>query len=539
MEKNHHFKLFSIIFFTGAVVLSLELLASRILTPFFGVSLYIWTAILSVTLIFLAIGYQLGGWLTSKINFKYYEELFFFIPFVSSISIVISIITYPILLPNLIKLDLLLGCFIGSALLLAVPLVLMSSLNPILISIIKSKDDQSSDSRSGLVLFISTIGSVFGVIFTSLILIPNLTNFSSLILNAVFLILYSLIVYFIIGYSSFKKLKKLFLFLNLLVLIFLLSVLYFKESYLNFFTATKDNSNNTYTLIYERPTFYGNLKVVDFKPNNQNDDSFYVLFQNGAIVHEFDKNGNSLSVYTYVLDSLSQLSSKGNALVLGLGGGIIPKALSRRGYNIDIVEINTKIFDIAKSFFLYDKMNAKIFFEDARTHVKTCEKKYSLIVVDLFLSDGVPEHLVTKEFFNDLNNCLSNDGIIVSNSLMDFTNELALNSVLSTYSSVFDNLYYIEQPSTGLANLFVVASKKKKLDKELIEFQVTFDYLPKKIKPILADQLRKLKRFERKNLNNQNILSDEKNNYNTIFAKSVLAYRKLISRTTPSRILIN
>tara|TARA_B110000483_G_C18192456_1_gene541535 strand:+ start:2765 stop:2956 length:192 start_codon:yes stop_codon:yes gene_type:complete len=63
--------------------------------------------------------------------------------------------------------------------------------------------------------------------------------------------------------------------------------------------------------------------------------------------------------------------------------------------------------------------------------------------------------------------------------------------------------------------------------------------LPKKIKPILADQLRKLKRFERKNLNNQNILSDEKNNYNTIFAKSVLAYRKLISRTTPSRILIN
>ena len=67
-EKNHFNKYLLLIFFTGAVVLSLELLASRILTPFFGVSLYIWTSILSITLIFLAIGYQFGGWLTSKIK---------------------------------------------------------------------------------------------------------------------------------------------------------------------------------------------------------------------------------------------------------------------------------------------------------------------------------------------------------------------------------------------------------------------------------------------------------------------------------------
>jgi len=58
MTGKHNTKYFSIIFFTGAVVLSLELLASRIMTPFFGVSLYIWTSILSVTLIFLAVGYQ-------------------------------------------------------------------------------------------------------------------------------------------------------------------------------------------------------------------------------------------------------------------------------------------------------------------------------------------------------------------------------------------------------------------------------------------------------------------------------------------------
>jgi len=539
MEKNHPIKLLSIIFFTGAVVLSLELLASRILTPFFGVSLYIWTSILSVTLIFLAIGYQFGGWITSKMDSRYYEELFFFIPFVSSVFILISTLTYPILLPGLINLNLLVGCFIGSSLLLAIPLVLMSSLNPILISIIKNKDDQSSDSKSGFVLFISTIGSVFGVIFTALVLIPNLTNFSSFILNAMFLIIYNLIIYFFIGYNSFKKLKKLFLFLNLILFFFLLTIFFYKKDYLNYFTSTKDEKNNSYTIVYESPSFYGNLKVVDFRPNNLNDTSHYIFYQDGTMLNQVEKNGYSFSTYTYVLDALSQLSSRGDALVLGLGAGMNVKTLSSRGYNIDVVEINPKVLTIAKKFFKYEDVKAKFFFEDARTYIRKCKKKYDLIIVDLFLSDGIPEHLITKEFFKDLNNCLTNDGIIVSNSIMDFTNELALNTILSTYGSVFKNLYYFDQLNSKIANLYIVTSNNSELDKKLYGFKPTFDYLPLKIKPDLNNILRRLIKFDKKNINDKNILSDENNKYSYIFAKNLQNYRKLIGSRTPSRFLMN
>jgi len=52
---------FAIIFLSGGAILALELLASRIMTPYFGVSLYIWTGILSITLISLALGYWWGG----------------------------------------------------------------------------------------------------------------------------------------------------------------------------------------------------------------------------------------------------------------------------------------------------------------------------------------------------------------------------------------------------------------------------------------------------------------------------------------------
>tara|TARA_Y100001934_G_C12315887_1_gene757447 strand:- start:1560 stop:1736 length:177 start_codon:yes stop_codon:yes gene_type:complete len=53
--------LLSKIFFTGAIVLALELVASSIMNPFFGVSLNVWASILSVTLIGLALGYKFGG----------------------------------------------------------------------------------------------------------------------------------------------------------------------------------------------------------------------------------------------------------------------------------------------------------------------------------------------------------------------------------------------------------------------------------------------------------------------------------------------
>ena len=56
----------TIIFISGAAILALELLASRIMTPYFGVSLYIWTGILSITLVALSVGYWTGGKLANS-----------------------------------------------------------------------------------------------------------------------------------------------------------------------------------------------------------------------------------------------------------------------------------------------------------------------------------------------------------------------------------------------------------------------------------------------------------------------------------------
>ena len=538
MEKKNINKLLSIIFVTGAIVLSLELLASRILLPFFGSSIYIWTSILSVTLIFLAFGYQLGGWITSKVNSNYYEELFIFIPFVSAIFILISTLTYPILLPYLLNFNMLAGCFIGSSLLLAIPLILMSSLNPILISIIKSKNDQSSDSKSGFILSISTFGSVFGVIFTGLVLIPNLTNFSSLIYNTFFLISYNLIIYFFIGFRSFQKLKKLFLFFNLIIIIFLSTIILFKKNYLDYFTSTKNNNSRISTIEYESPSFYGNIKVIKVKNSKNKIKSKYILFQDGLMQNTTDDSGNSLNEYIWIIHFLTKLSKKtDNALVLGFGAGIIPGKLSNQGFDVDTVDINPNLLNIAKTYFNYKSVNTKFFVSDARTYVRKCKKKYDVIVIDLFMADGVPEHLTTKEFYQDLKNCLNNDGIVISNTFMDFTNKLGFNSVLSTFNTVFKDVYYSNKVKNRVDNLFIVASRKGVIKN--LDLSINFNSTPKHITPKIISILKSFEKFKDKEFNDQNIFFDEKNDYSIVFAKSFLHFRKKLFSITPSRFLIN
>jgi len=97
--------LYAILFLSGASVLALELLASRIMTPYFGVSLYIWTGILSMTLIALALGYWAGGLLSASRraagNVARLSVLFGLLPAIASLAVAAACLVYPWLFPRL------------------------------------------------------------------------------------------------------------------------------------------------------------------------------------------------------------------------------------------------------------------------------------------------------------------------------------------------------------------------------------------------------------------------------------------------------
>ena len=172
------------IFVTGAAILALQLIASRIMAPFFGVSLYIWTGILSITLLCLAVGYYVGGLYSRNKPKERLHAVFYFIPALSSFALLTSALVYPITLGPLARISLLGGTFVSSIILLSAPLVAMSALNPILVAIERSATENQGDAGAGWVFFVSTIGSVFGVIVAAFCLIPNFSNQLSILMIA-------------------------------------------------------------------------------------------------------------------------------------------------------------------------------------------------------------------------------------------------------------------------------------------------------------------------------------------------------------------
>jgi len=49
-------------FVVGAVILVVEIVGTRMISPYYGASIYVWSSLIGVTLASLAVGYFLGGW---------------------------------------------------------------------------------------------------------------------------------------------------------------------------------------------------------------------------------------------------------------------------------------------------------------------------------------------------------------------------------------------------------------------------------------------------------------------------------------------
>ena len=174
--------------------------------------------------------------------------------------------------------------------------------------------------------------------------------------------------------------------------------------------------------------------------------------------------------------------------------------------------------------------------------MKNCVSNYDLTVLDLFQADGMPEHIMTKEFFKDIKTCLNNNGILVSNIFIESENEVTKMSLLATIHEVFGNTHYfptvINSPNDNkykLINAYILAAKKKmpkfikfSLEDTPIIFQKKFHALLK------SHQV-----FHKNSFENYTVISDNSNIFSVLFAKQYMRQRKNLVSNTPSRILIN
>ena len=251
------------IFLTGAAVLALEVMASRILTPYFGVSLFIWAAILSITLTFLAVGYYGGSILSKQLDRAQLEFAYLAAPATSALTIVLGAIAYPILFPLLTGTNLVLSSFVGSAILLAFPLVALSAMNPLLVALQRKHDDKG-DGGAGRVFFVSTIGSVAGVLMTAFVFIPLMRNYTGILL--VSLALCALVLVYVAASRALTKRQRLILAVGTGLTAILAGALALGQH--RYLDAVAGDPGFVFEIKAEYTSVFGNIKVVELTPSS-------------------------------------------------------------------------------------------------------------------------------------------------------------------------------------------------------------------------------------------------------------------------------
>ena len=79
----------------GALVMVIEVMGSRVVGPFFGVSLFVWTSLIAVTLVALALGYGFGGYLADRYSSPKY--LYIIIMIAGVLTLLVPVLQAPVL----------------------------------------------------------------------------------------------------------------------------------------------------------------------------------------------------------------------------------------------------------------------------------------------------------------------------------------------------------------------------------------------------------------------------------------------------------
>jgi predicted membrane-bound spermidine synthase len=194
-----------LVFVAGAASLSIEMAASRLLAPYFGDSLFVWSSIIGLILLYLTVGYYVGGVLSDR-----YPRPIFLYTITAAASILIALIPL-IALPLMTWAQLAFandayGVLYGSLLvmiaLFALPTILLGCVSPFAIRI-RMQQVGSAGRISGQLYAISTAGSVIGTFLPVLVLLPYLGTKQTFLVTALALFVFS-----IAGYLFTNKTAK-------------------------------------------------------------------------------------------------------------------------------------------------------------------------------------------------------------------------------------------------------------------------------------------------------------------------------------------
>jgi spermidine synthase len=386
-------RLGAVVFGAGAGTLSTEIAASRLLAPYFGNSTVVWANIIGLILVYLALGYWLGGKLADR---SPKPALLGVIVLVAAGFIAATpFAARPILDAALrgfdsISVGVVVGSFVAALALFAVPVTLLGAVSPFAIRLALT-DLERAGTIAGRLYALSTVGSIIGTFLSALVAIEAFGTQRTMIGTAALLAGCSVL---LIGRRAAPA--------TIAVLALLLLPV----------GAVKASTG----LLFERESPYQYVSVVQW-----GDGTRVLQLNEGVAYHSMWRRDSVLTGQYWDLFALLPPllgHSARNMLVIGNAGGTIARmyGVFYPRVAIDGVELDPSVTEAGRRFLgLNDNSRLHVYTADGRPFLQRTHRRYDLIVVDAYRQPYVPFYLATREFFALARRHLQPGGILALN----------------------------------------------------------------------------------------------------------------------------
>ena len=430
--------LYVLVFVSGGSVLAVEILGTRILGPFYGVSLFLWSALITVTLAALSIGYAIGGrWadrgpMLSKICYA--------VGFAGLWLLLVPWLKYPVLTITE-PFGLRVAVLFAALILFGIPLTLLGMVSPYAIRL-KAARLAEVGRTAGDLYAISTVASVVAALLTGYFLIPNM-GVQGLTAGIGIVLLVTAGAGLLLSERSPKTIS---LFVGALLTAGLFAVL-----------TPSEKADPEAGLLAVEQSAYAEIRVLDLN------DRRYMIIDGGT--HTIVDPSTWETHFTYAaVTELTQefFEQPGRMLLIGLGGGSIMKSFAKAGWEVDAVEIDPVVTRMAQQYFGLSPEEGRIFHEDGRQFLLNRDEQYDIIVIDAFGSSSIPFHLITQESFGVMAARLKPNGVMAMNVESIGWEDRIVRAMTATLKTQFDEVKVL--PTTAspdeLGNVIFMASNQ-------------------------------------------------------------------------------
>lgn len=423
-------RLQAVSFFGGAATMIIEMAGSRLVAPYFGTSLIVWTALIGIIMTSLCIGNWLGG---SSADKRPEEKLLGRTLMYAAVITAGTAYGSNFILNSIqeLEINLYISSVYSACALFAPSSILLGMVQPFVVRL-AMRDVKSSGGVVGRLSALNSAGSILGTFLGGFVLISLIPSAVILMLVATLLAFLSVITYT----GTWRKVAVIFVIGGAGLSYYALA----KGLPYSPVLVQKDTAHNHVTLAESIDRRNGRrVRIMITDPSSAQ--SLMYLDNPAELVSEYTKYYDLAFRYNPEVKRI---------LMLGGGGYSVPKHVlsEHKDVSMDVVELDEGITRIAREYFcLEDNPNLRIYHEDARTFLNRSERDkiepYDAIFMDTFNSAAnIPFHLTTAETGAHLRKLLKPGGVLVVNiiSSMYGTKSGMLHGIYKAFSRSFSTM---------------------------------------------------------------------------------------------------